>query len=225
MTGIQSVECPALQAGLNGFESRPVYQLGSSPEEEAPGFDPGCRRFDPYLPCHSLNAALAQLGRALPCHGKGRGFNPRTRRQIHPVSSAVERLPYKEMVEGSIPSLGTSFAPVAEWSGSGLLTRARTGSNPSRSTSITEAQPDVATGPVLKTVRALTGLERSTRLRFRQYRPCDGIGIRTGSRGRVLWVRTPLRAPASTWTGGAIGRRARLKSEGLRVRLPPGPPR
>ena len=64
---------------------------------------------------------MAQLVRAPPCHGGGRGFEPhpgRLKRMLHLIAYGIlaqlgEHLPYKQRVTGSSP-VGPIYAAVAE---------------------------------------------------------------------------------------------------------------
>ena len=51
---------------------------------------------------------VAQLVRALPCHGRGRGFEPHPGRQFASVAQLVEHVTENHSVVGSIPTGGTS---------------------------------------------------------------------------------------------------------------------
>ncbi len=51
---------------------------------------------------------VAQLVRALPCHGRGRGFEPHPGRQFASVAQLVEQRTENPRVVGSIPTGGTS---------------------------------------------------------------------------------------------------------------------
>ena len=56
---------------------------------------------------------MAQLVRAPPCHGGGRGFESRLGRLSGILAQLGEHLPYKQRVTGSSP-VGPIYAGVAE---------------------------------------------------------------------------------------------------------------
>ena len=58
---------------------------------------------------------MAQLVRAPPCHGGGRGFESRLGRSGS-LAQLGEHLPYKQRVTGSSPVTSISYADVAHFS-------------------------------------------------------------------------------------------------------------
>ena len=56
---------------------------------------------------------MAQLVRAPPCHGGGRGFESRLGRLTGVLAQLGEHLPYKQRVTGSSP-VGPTYADVAQ---------------------------------------------------------------------------------------------------------------
>ena len=58
---------------------------------------------------------MAQLVRAPPCHGGGRGFESRLGRNGS-LAQLGEHLPYKQRVTGSSPVTSISYADVAHFS-------------------------------------------------------------------------------------------------------------
>ena len=68
---------------------------------------------------NELYGFVAQLVRAPPCHGGGRGFEPLRSRHIKSqyygrLAQLGEHLPYKQRVIGSSPITTTIYARVAE---------------------------------------------------------------------------------------------------------------
>ena len=67
-----------------------------------------------------VDGPVAQLVRAPPCHGGGRGFEPhpgrlRKRKIIYGILAQLgEHLPYKQRVTGSSPVVPTTFGPVVQ---------------------------------------------------------------------------------------------------------------
>ena len=58
---------------------------------------------------------VAQLVRAPPCHGGGRGFEPHPGRYNFGILAQLgEHLPYKQRVTGSSPVTSISYADVAQ---------------------------------------------------------------------------------------------------------------
>ena len=87
---------------------------------------------------------MAQLVRAPPCHGGGRGFEPHPGRCIHNrilfmngiLAQLGEHLPYKQRVIGSSP-IGSILGWIPEWPKGAdckSVSNAFEGSNPSPST-------------------------------------------------------------------------------------------
>ena len=66
---------------------------------------------------------MAQLVRAPPCHGGGRGFEPhpgRLKRMLHLIAYGIlaqlgEHLPYKQRVIGSSPIGPIDYGWIPEW--------------------------------------------------------------------------------------------------------------
>ncbi len=56
-----------------------------------------------------MDAAVVQLVRMPPCHGGGRGFEPRPLRHLVSLAQPVEHLPFKEGAVGSNPTRDTIF--------------------------------------------------------------------------------------------------------------------
>ena len=59
---------------------------------------------------------MAQLVRAPPCHGGGRGFESRWGRLSGIIAQLGEHLPYKQGVTGSSP-VGPTFTFISEYAG------------------------------------------------------------------------------------------------------------
>ena len=80
---------------------------------------------------------MAQLVRAPPCHGGGRGFEPhpgRLKRMLHLIAYGIlaqlgEHLPYKQRVTGSSP-VGPIRADVAQLAEQLICNQQVTGSSP-----------------------------------------------------------------------------------------------
>ena len=64
---------------------------------------------------NTFNGLMAQLVRAPPCHGGGRGFESRLGR-YGSLAQLGEHLPYKQRVTGSSPVTSISYADVAHFS-------------------------------------------------------------------------------------------------------------
>ena len=81
---------------------------------------------------------MAQLVRAPPCHGGGRGFEPhpgRLKRMLHLIAYGIlaqlgEHLPYKQRVIGSSPIGPIFMAESLSWLEHTVHTRGVEGSNP-----------------------------------------------------------------------------------------------
>ena len=77
-----------------------------------------------YLLIAKAIGLVAQLVRAPPCHGGGRGFEPhpgrlRKRKIIYGILAQLgEHLPYKQRVTGSSPVGPINFADLAQWQSS-----------------------------------------------------------------------------------------------------------
>ena len=77
----------------------------------APALQAGGHWFEPSSDHHYFFGGVAQLVRALACHARGRGFEPRHSRQQFNICAAlahlVEQLTCNQQVVGSNPTSGT----------------------------------------------------------------------------------------------------------------------